>query len=897
MSVRNLEYLFNPASVAVIGASQEVRSVGHTVMRNLLAGGFNGPILPVTDAWNTVGGVLAYDTIDDLPLCPDLAILCRPAEEIPALIAALGRKGVKTVTILSEGLSREKGGDITAIRDKALAAGRPHLMRILGPNSVGFLAPHINLNAGFAPTDAHAGKVAFVSQSAGLATSVLDWAHGRGIGFSHFISLGDCWDVDFGDVLDYLGGDPHTQAILLYIESLVAARKFMSAARAAARNKPVIVVKSGRFEDGASAAASHTGALAGTDDVYDAAIQRAGMLRVDTVEELFNAAELLGRRIRVKGNRLAVVTNGGGIGVLAADALGRHEARLAELSDETLAKLDQVLPGGWSHSNPVDIAGDAAGDRYVDCLDILAEAREIDAILLLNVPSSLVPGEEVAQALIPKIQKYRVPVLSCWLGGGIAQRSERLFSQAGLPTFKTPEEAINAFMQLVAYRRNQAMLSETPETVQFEGKVDPVAARKIVNVARKEGRSILSEPEAKALLACYGIPIVETRVVDSDEDALAAAEALGYPVVAKIMAPGIPHKSHVGGVSLNLEDGVQLLKALSVMRDKIAKLAPQTGIKGFTIQPMIRPADAQELIMGAKCDPIFGPVILFGQGGTAVELTQDRAIGLPPLNMALARQLVDRTRVSRLLKGYRDWPGANLEAVYTSIVQLSQLVIDLPDIEELDVNPLLADEQGVTALDAHVTLLPEDVVHARRGARLSIRPYPSELEEDIDLDGIPVHIRPVRPEDEGQHLAFLENLEPEDIYFRFFGMIRRFEHSQLARLTQIDFDREMVFIAVRDTLGETPQTVGEVRVAIHPDNLVAEFAIIISSSIKGRGLGAILMEKMIDYCRSRGIATVMGQVLQENMRMLALTRKIGFISRPSEEQGVLVVELDLTDEA
>lgn len=893
MSVRNLEFLFRPSSIAVIGASQENNTIGFTVMRNLLAGGFNGPILPVSSQWETVGGVLAYADVAALPLTPELAIICRPLEEVPQLISSLGEIGTRAVMILSDGFDTPDSNTNRELRDAALQAARPFLIRVLGPNSVGFLAPHIRLNAGFAPSDAKPGKMAFISQSSGLATSVLDWADSRGIGFSHFISLGQGWDVDFGDVLDYLGGDPNTHAILLYIETLDRARKFMSAARAAARNKPVIVVRSGRYEDSAGVAASHTGALAGTDDVYDAAIQRAGMLRVDTVEELFNAAELLGRGIRVRGNRLALVSNGGGIGVLAADALGRHGARLSPFAPETKAALEEVLPGDWPKVNPLDLAGDASIERYLACFDILVKAREIDAILLLHVPSALVDGEALAQELAPKLRKYRIPVLSCWLGGELAHNAEAEFFQAGIPTFKTPEEAVNAFMQLVAYQQNQSLLSETPETVQLDDQVDQDGARRIIADARSSGRSVLSEPEAKALLSCYGIPTVETRVVQSDEEALSAAEELGYPVVAKIVAHGVPHKSHVGGVSLELEDAVQLLKALSAMKEKLQQKAPAAIFEGFTIQPMIRPATAQELILGAKTDPVFGPVLLFGQGGTAVELMQDRAIALPPLNMALARQMVDRTRVGSLLKGYGGLPGVNLDVVYTSIVKLSQLVIDLRDVEELDINPLLADERGVLALDAHISLLPEEVVTARVGTRLSIRPYPSELEEDIDLKGIPVHIRPIRPEDEGQHLGFLENLEPEDVYFRFFGMIRRFEHSQLARLTQIDFDREMAFIAVRDDADGQPQTVGEVRVAIHPDKQVAEFAIIVSSAIKGRGLGAILMNKMIDYCRSRGIATIQGQVLQENMRMLALTRKIGFVAKASDEQGVLLVELDL----
>ena len=890
MTVRNLEHLFQPKTVAVIGASNRPQSLGNTVMRNLLQGEFAGATLPVNPKWETVAGILAYPCINALPRTPDLAIICTPPQTVPSIIDELGHKGTKATIVLTAGFEVAESDTGIDYRQAVLDASKPHLLRILGPNCVGMLAPNAGLNASFAPAPARPGQIAFVSQSGALATAVLDWANSRGIGFSHFVSLGNCWDIDFGDVLDYLGGDPKTRAILLYIESITSARKFMSAARAAARNKPVIAIKAGRFAEGAAAAASHTGALAGADEVYDAAIRRAGLLRVHTIEDLFNAAELLGRKMRIKGDRLVVVTNGGGAGVMAADAMGGRDGRLAELSPDTIERLDEVLPRNWSKRNPIDIIGDAPAERYGATLQALAKSREIDAVLLIQAPTAIVPSKQIAEHLLPQITEYPHPMLACWLGGSSASDARRRFAENGVPVFETPADAIGAFAQLVDFRRNQALLAETPPSVLGGLRANRLPARTVIESALADGRTMLTEPEAKAVLACYDVPIVETRIVTDEAQAIQAAEDLGYPVALKILSEDISHKSDVGGVVLDIEDASQLTAALAAMAVRIADLMPSANIMGFTLQPMARRPASFELIIGAKNDPVFGPVILFGQGGTAVEVIADRALGLPPMNLGLAKRLVDATRISRLLKGYRDRKPVDLEAVYVTIVKLAQMVIEIPEIEEIDINPLLSDSAGVIALDARIRVA-KSVINGLD--RLSIRPYPQELEEHLELDGEKLLLRPIRPEDEPQHQSFLETMDPEDIYFRFFGMIRRFAHSQLARMTQIDFDREMAFLAVKNAGTAQEETLGVIRIVCDPDNVEAEFAIIVHSKFKGRGLGATLMRKMVAYCQRRGTKRIIGQVLATNKAMLTLASRYGFTQQSNTEPDVVEVRLDL----
>ena len=888
MTVRNLESLFAPRSVAVIGASNRERSVGGVVTRNLLRGGFEGPVMPVNPKHRAVAGVLAYPDVASLPMVPDLAVIATPPGPIPGLVEELGKRGTRGVVVLTALPKAGRDAAASGVERAVLEAAGRHLVRILGPNCLGLLVPGIGLNASFAHVDAIPGRLSFVSQSGAFCTAVLDWARSRGIGFSHFVSLGNSADVDVGDVLDYLGGDPSTQAILLYLEAVDEARKFMSAGRAAARNKPVIVIKSGRVSEGARAAASHTGALAGADDVYDAAFRRAGMLRVDQVDELFDAAETLARSPMVRGDRLLIVTNGGGPGVMATDFLVGRGGRLAELSATAREKLDAVLPLTWSGANPIDIVGDAAGERYADALGVVLAEPAADGVLVLHAPTAIASSEDAARAVAQSVRPGSPrTALTRWLGGDGAEPARRILREAGIATYETPEDAVRSFLHMVSHRRNQQELIETPPSPPqgFAPRKD--AARALIEQVSASGRQLLTEPESKALLSHYGIPVVETRIAADAEQAALLAGEIGFPVALKILSPQVTHKTDVGGVSLDLAapDGVR--EAAHAMQRRLRESRPDATLDGFAVQPMARRPGAHELIVGAATDSVFGPVLLFGQGGTAVEVIADRAVSLPPLNPKLARELIARTRVSRLLEGHRGRPGADRDAICATLVALSQLVVDLREVIEIDVNPLLADERGVLALDARVRIVPSG-----RTAELAIRPYPSELEEALELpSGSCIVVRPIRPEDEPAHRRFFEGLARDDVYFRFFSMMREMPRSQLARFTQIDYEREMAFIAYAP--GEEGETLGVVRAIADPDNREAQFAIIVRSDRKGIGLGRALLEKMIRYCRERGTGQLVGQVLAGNAPMRALAQETGFRERYDPDEEVVEVRLDL----
>jgi len=885
MSVRHLESLFHPSSIAVVGASDRPRSVGAVVMQNLLSGGFTGPILPINPGREAVAGVLAYPDVARLPIAPELAVIATPPETVPGLVGELGRRGARAVAILS-GLGRDPG-----LQQALLGAAEQHGLRLLGPNCLGLLAPEAGLNASFAHTGAKTGELALVSQSGAVCTAALDWARRSGVGFSSVVSLGEGLDIDAGDLLDHFGADPKTRAILLYLESVSDARKFLSAARAAARNKPVLVIKSGRGAEGGRAAASHSGALAGADDVMDAAIRRAGMLRVERIDELFAAAETLARTRPFRGDRLAVLTNGGGLAVMATDMLTARGGRLAELAPDTRKRLDELLPATWSRANPIDIIGDAPGERFGGALRILLDDPGNDAVLVIHAPTAIASSEEAAGAVADAAgRSHAHPVLASWLGHDEAETAQRRLHAAGIPTYDTPEDAIAAFLHLVEFRRNQDLLMETPPSLPFGFEPDVESARRTVLEALAEGHLLLGEPESKAVLSAFGIPCVETRVARSAERAAALASELGFPVALKIHSPDVIHKSDVGGVALDLGDTAAVAEAATAMAGRLRALDPKARLDGFTVQHMARRPGAHELLVGAATDPVFGPVILFGQGGTAVEVIADRAVALPPLNLHLARELVRRTRVDRLLAGYRDRPPADLDAVCLTLVQISQLLIDIPQVVELDVNPLLADADGVLALDARIRV-SADVERDR----LAIRPYPRELEETVELrGGRRLLVRPIRPEDEAAHQAFLHRLQPDDIRFRFFNLVREMPHSQMARYTQIDYEREMAFIAT-DTAVEPPATLGVVRGVFISDNREAEFAIIVQSDLKGQGLGRALLEKLVRYCRARGTEEVVGQVLPENRAMLSLAGRLGFASRSLPQEGVVEVRLQLRE--
>ncbi|MBA3589198.1 bifunctional acetate--CoA ligase family protein/GNAT family N-acetyltransferase, partial [Methylibium sp.] len=844
-------------------------SVGATVWRNLRAGHFAGPIYALNPKHDTLDGQAVLARAADLPQAPDLAILCTPPATVPGLIHELGERGTRAAIVMSAGMD-------AAQKQAALDAARPYLLRLLGPNCLGLLSPHLGLNASFAHTDALPGDVAFVSQSGALVTAVLDWAKSRRIGFSHMVSLGESADVDFGDLLDHLASDPHTRSILLYIESITAPRKFMSAARAAARNKRVIVVKAGRAGKGVLAAASHSGALAGSDLVFDAAIRRAGMLRVDTLQDLFMAAATLARfRGGEAGGAdrgLTLMSNGGGAGVMAADAAALAGITLPELSEGLRHKLDALLPPTWSHANPIDIIGDAPVQRYTDTLQALLADRDTGAVLFMHAPTAIVRSDDIARACAPLARQAAGRMMACWLGDAAVADARRVFEEAGVADYATPEEAVRAFAMLATYRDNQTLLLEAP-TADENGPPDIATARATIAAVLADGRDMLDELEAKTVLKAYGIPVVPTLAVGPSAAAAAeAARQVGYPVAVKILSPDISHKSDVGGVHLNLRDETALRQAAEQMLARVRERMPHARISGFTVQAMVQRGMAQELILGASVDPVFGPVLLFGQGGTAVEVLADRAIALPPLNRTLARALVSRTRVAKLLAGYRDHPPAKLDAICDALIALSQMLADLPELAELDINPLWADHEGVIALDARMR------VSRALGAgteRFAIQPYPAQLAETLSWQGRELLLRPIRPEDEALHRAFVEDLAPEDLRMRFFSSRRELPRSELARLVQIDYAREMAFIALATRPDGATETLGVVRSVADPDNIEAEFAIILRSDLKGRGLGHLLLSKLIAYLRGRGTQRMVGEVLRENQPMRELARSIG----------------------
>lgn len=894
MSIRNLDALFSPKTIALIGASNEPGSVGAVLARNLFEGGFDGLVLPVNPNQRTIRSTLNFRSIADLPETPDLAVIATPPRTVPGIVGELARRGCRAAIVITAGFGEGERAEGRALRQEMLEAARPHLMRILGPNCLGLMTPHLGINATFAHLAPRPGEIAFLTQSGAVATSVLDWAHGRDIGFSHVVSLGDMADIDFGDLLDFLALDRRTRAIVLYVESITHARKFMSAARMAARAKPVVVVKAGRSEAGAKAALSHTGALAGSDAVYEAAFSRAGMLRVGELGELFEAVAVLARGIRLVSDDLTIITNGGGIGVLAADEAAEQGIALAALDEARLQRLDAVLPAAWSRGNPIDILGDATGARYAAALEALLAGAPQGTLLVLNCPTAIADSRDAAKAVITAAAAHPgLPLLTAWLGDGAAAEARRMFAENGIASFETPEEAVRAHTHLVRYRRNQALLMEAPAACGTGVEPDRQRARAIIARALAEGRALLNEVEAKSLLAAYGIPVVETRIARDPAAAADTARAIEGPVALKILSPDITHKSDVGGVALDLASAEEVEACARRMLQAVQRARPAARITGFTVQPMVRRPGAHELIAGLAEDPLFGPIILFGQGGTAVEVIGDRVIGLPPLNTALARDMIGRTRVSRLLAGYRDRAAADREAIAATLVRLSEIAAENPEVAELDINPLLADAEGVIALDARIVVRQPALPGTRRFA---IQPYPRELTHEIETrDGSRYHLRPIRPEDESAVIAMLQRSSREDVRLRFFASISSFDHAFAARLTQIDYDREMAFVAVApagsDHAGEI---CGAARLVADPDNEAGEYAVMVRSDLKGTGLGYRLMKELLAYARSKGLKRVFGDVLKENGRMLDLARELGFTPQASSpEDEVVTLSLDL----
>ena len=899
MSTYRLDKLFAPRSVTVVGASPRETSPGRAVLRNLRSGGFQGAISLVNPHYDAIEEIKAVKGLEALPQMPDLVVIAAPAASVPAVVAAAGAKGVAAAIIITAGLGHGKGSLAEACEWAARATG----LRLLGPNCLGVLSSRAKLNASFAARMPPYGDLALVSQSGAIAAGLLEWSVVHDIGFSAAVSLGDQIDVDFGDLIDFFALDGATRAILLYVESINNARKFMSAARAAARTKPVVVIKSGRHVPGAKAAATHTGALAGSDAVYDAAFRRAGLLRVLDLDELFAAAETLGRVRPFAGNRLAILTNGGGIGVLAVDRLVDLGGTLAVISADTMAKLDTALPPIWSRANPIDIAGDADAARYAAALAALLEDRESDAVLVMNVPTALASAQDAAKSVAATAQRHRdsrvrpKPVFAAWVGSSDA--TTPAFEAAGIPSYATESDAVRGFMHLVRYRQALDTLMATPPSLPQDFQPDAAAARAVVEKAVQSGRAWLDPIECTRLLAAYAIPIAPALLARNADEAVAAAApflAQGSGVVVKILSPDIVHKSEVGGVKLNLTSERAAREATADILARARAARPDARITGVTIHPMIVRAKARELIAGIADDPTFGPVIVFGRGGTAVEVIGDKALALPPLDLALARDLIVRTRVSRVLKAYRDVPAADVNGVALLLVKLAQLAADLPELRELDLNPVLADEHGLLAVDARITVAPLDA--ARRGpsghARFAIRPYPKEWERPAALrDGTKIFIRPVRPEDEPLYGPFLAAVTPEDLRLRFFAPVKEFGHAFVTRFTQIDYARAMAFVAIEQSSGNM---LGVVRLHADANYECGEYAVLVRSDLKGRGLGYLLMQLIIEYSRAEALKLIEGQVLSENTAMLTMCRELGFtIASDPHDPDTCVVMLKLAN--
>ena len=879
MTIRNLDRVFAPRSVAVIGASGRDRAVGHLVLTNMIQAGFTGRLMPVNPRETEIEGLPCYPSVEALPESPDLAVIATPPDSVPDLIAALGRRGCAGAVVVTAGFGEGGAEEGMRRRQAMLDAARPSLLRIIGPNCLGMVVPGAHVNASFGPVPAKTGGIACFTQSGAVAAALMDWGHAHDVGFRYLISLGDMADVDFGDLLDYAASDGCTKAILLYVESITSARKFMSAARAAARGKPVIVVKSGHHPAASAAARSHTGALAGSDAVYAAAFRRSGLLRVNGLGDLFSAAETLSRATSPrKGERLAILTNGGGFGVLATDAWLDAGGTMADLAPETIAAIDAKLPPTWSRANPVDIIGDAGAQRYQDALSALLADHGVDTILALNCPTGVASSAEAADGLLAGWAgrpKYSSPnLLACWLTSTDGDALRARFAAAGIPAFETIESAIAGAAELAEFARVQRLMLRVPALGEdAEPNVDVPAARALITASRD---AWMDAPDAKQLIAAHGIPVVPLLSVTTPEEAGRAAEELGGPVVLKIRSRTVLHKSDVGGVALDLTGADQVREAAISMLERI------DDVEGFTVEAMARRPGAFELIIGASVDPTFGPVILFGQGGVGVEAIADTTLALPPLDRELAKIMINRTRVSRQLRGFRGRPPVDMDALAGALVSVSRLMLDHPEVVELDINPILADAQGVIAVDARVKL-----GDPKARVQSAIVPYPRELESDITLrDGRVMHLRPIRPDDATAVKRFLESVSHEDIRARFHGALRDFSGPLLVRLTQIDYDREIALIGFQDG-DDLP--LGVVRYYTDPDGLGAEFAILVRSDLHGHGLGHTLMNRLIELARARGLKRLVGSVLRDNVRMLHLVRDLGFVAENARGDEVTMV--------
>jgi len=873
----NLDKIFNPKSIAVIGASDEEGSVGYTLMKNLTELRYKGKVYPVNIYKPEILGFKAYQTVDQLPQTVDLAIIATPAKTVPEVVEQCGKAGIIGIIIISAGF-KEVGPEGKALEDRILEIKKKYNLRIIGPNCLGIIRPSIHLNATFGTKMPKPGNVAFISQSGALCTAILDWAIYQNIGFSNFVSVGSMIDVDFGDLIDYFGTDPKTRSILMYIEGITNAREFMSAARHFARTKPIIVVKAGKFGESAKAAASHTGSLTGEDVTYDAAFKRAGIVRVEEIADLFNSAEVLGMQPLPRGPNLAIVTNAGGPGVMATDALIARGGKLAKLSQKTMETLNRILPHYWSRGNPIDILGDAKADRYKAVVEACLDDENLDGLLIIYTPQGVANPAEIAKSIV-ELRKNRGPyktVLTSFMGHEEVEEANRIFNENNVPTYSTPEQGVKTYLHMYQYKRNLELLYETPEELPVDSVPPKRPLMVIMRNAARENREILTEMEAKQLLEYSDIPVVKTLVAKTANEAAILASQIGYPVVLKILSPQIVHKTDAGGVVLDINSEAELREAFDDVIQRAKEYNPEAEIQGVTVQPMIKKR-GYEIILGAKTDPLFGPVILFGMGGVGVELFKDVAIGLPPLNQTLARRIMEETKVYQLLRGYRNVPPANLKLLEETMVRFSQMLVDFPQLEEVDINPLFIDEKEAFALDARVVIDKERVfAKLEPHEHLVISPYPKKYETLWKLrDGRTVLLRPIKPEDEPLWLEMFQNFSEQSIRYRFFNIIKYTPHEVRVRYCNIDYDREIAIVAELTEDGRR-KILGVVRVPIEPDKKTGEIAVIVADPWQGLGLGSKMVDHMIEICKDKKLETIYGIMLPDNSGAISLMKKMGF---------------------
>ncbi|MFC5079828.1 succinyl-CoA synthetase subunit beta [Vibrio thalassae] len=884
----SLDTLFKPTSIAVIGASIKPHRAGSVVIKNLLLGGYQGTILPVHPKYKSVNGILCYRAVSELPLKPDIAILCTKGERNVDLFNDLAVSGVKTVIVMASDMGLAFDEHCT-LEQQCLQIAQQSGMRVLGPNSLGILLPWQNFNASFSPVDCKPGKLAFISQSSAVCTTILDWANDKSIGFSAFLSIGSGLDIDFDELLDYLARDSKTESILLYVDSIRDARRFMSAARAASRNRRILVLKAGRHN---LMNRSQTDQSASFDIVYDSAIQRAGMLRVNNTHELFAAVETLTHSVPLRGERLAVITNGIGPANMALDSLTDRGGKIAELSEATITKLSSVLPNAWPKSNPIDLVGDATAKRYCDALNVVLDSDDVDAILIMHSPSATADSQQTASDVIATLQNHpkskRFNILTNWSGEATAKEARLLFTNHGIPTYRTPESAVTAFMHLVEYRRNQWQLMETPTTTDSYtteqlSKAHEWLASHVESISEERNFTQLESHVCEQLFDLFNLPTLPTWLAHDPTEAIHLAENIGYPVTVKLRSPDIAHKSDIHGVMLNLRDANEVSSAAQSILDRTQLSYPNARIEGLTVQQMAKVAGGQEIRVKMVTDATFGPAIFIGQGGSDWKIEKEAVTALPPLNMALARYLIINAINKGTIRFQQSPNPVNLANLAQFLVKISQIVVACPEIHELDIHPLLLNGDDITILDASVVIKGYE---GEPQARLAIRPYPTEMEEIITLkDGSSISLRPIRPEDEPYHADFIKNVTKEDLYKRFFSDVGEFNHEALANLTQIDYDREMAFVAV-DLSYPTPHIIGVSRVLVTPDNSDAEFAILIRSDLKGKGLGRVLMNKIIDYCKGKNTRQISGMTMPTNRGMLTLAQKLGFELDVQFEDGV-----------